>query len=996
MSVPTDMESLQLVMKNLQRENEYLKGLLDAAGISYDTDSFCVEKADLCVSKDNEMIFPGEITIDHARKFFSYFWGRMDVFAKRWQNKKNGKAGYYTQCDNFWQRGVCPKASKVKKPCRECVNRKWTRLSPQHIIAHLKGEKDDCSDVIGIYPIFPDNTCRFMVFDFDNHTASGDLVDSANLDNAWMYEANALREICKQNGIPALVERSRSGCGAHVWIFFAKPIQAPLVRKFGFALLEKGAETVNLKSFKYYDRMIPAQDELAHDGLGNLIALPLQGKALKEGNSAFVNKKWQAYADQWQILANVKVISKDMLESCLIKWKNDMQNEVRQGGLLEQVDNTKPWQRTTVFSSEDVDGAIKLVQSNRLYIASSNLKPRIQNQIRRLAVFANPKFFKNKAMGLSNYTNSRYVYLGEDEAGYICLPRGVLDALQEKCTQADINIEIEDLRVSGRRIDVSFTGELKLSQFYAADTLMHYDNGILSAATAFGKTVVCCNIIATKQVNALILLESSALVEQWKKAIDEFLDINEELPVYTTKTGRVKKRKSLVGVIQAGKNTATGIVDIGMVGSLKNIEKYGELLKSYGLVIVDECHHSASDTMRAVLQEVAAKYLYGVTATPFRGDGMDKINYMLLGAVRYKYSAKERGEEQGIPHWLVPRFTRVVWPYGRNKIHINKAYELIRSHENRNQQIVDDIRLCVEGKRSILVLTRFIEHAKILYKMIQGMADKVFLLTGMGRKQEQQNIYGGIAEVKETESLVIIATGQLVGEGFDCPRLDTLIMATPIAWKGLVEQYVGRLNRDYPNKQDVKVYDYIDSHIPVFDNMYLKRLRTYKRIGYKIFSDAVGSMKDTVNAIYDTDSYLPVFESDMQNAGKSIVISSPRLNRHKVMWLLRIIKPSQVRGVSVTVVTWYPDEDKYGKQEHRIELLEELTRAGVHVELLEENCKHFAVIDTQIVWYGNMNLLAKDDVEDEMMRLCSTDIAVELLETTFMKENRLREYMLPL
>lgn len=670
-----EIYALKAQIQELEQENYCLKKLLQDAGIDYISviDRITSDFGQTFDSNQGGRIIHEEITRNHARQFYSYFWGRMDVYSRQSQNKSTGKSGYYPQCDNFWRRGICPKASGAKIKCKDCDNRCWTKLEGTQIENYLRGSRDDANDVIGIYPLFPDGTCRFLVFDFDNHDKDANEHDYANTDNCWINEVNALREIGAKNGIPMMVERSRSG---------------------------KGAESVNMTSFRFYDRMLPAQDYLEDGELGNLIALPLQGQALKHGNSAFVDENWNAYSNQWAALRRTKKLSTTKVDELIFSWSRATEDAFSESTIDSELDTAKPWERSPLMNKEDVSGKLSITISNLLYISASNLKPRIQNQIRRIAAFPNPIFFRNNAIGLSNYTNSRYIYLGEDDGGYICIPRGLLEQLTKKLETAGIPYTITDERCSGTAIDATFTGELRDSQKKAMEALLKYDDGILSAATAFGKTVVCGNLIAKKRVNTLILLESSSLIEQWEKSLSTFLTIDEELPEYKTKTGRTKIRKSAVGVIQGAKDTSTGIIDIAMVGSLYKKGEMHPRLKDYGMVLIDECHHSASDTVSKILREIPAKYVYGVTATPFRGDGLEKINEMLIGPVRFEYSAKEKAEEQGIDHFIVPRFTRAVSPHGRDKLHINEAYEIIRNHELRNEQIVDDIKACIAQKGS--------------------------------------------------------------------------------------------------------------------------------------------------------------------------------------------------------------------------------------------------------------------------------------------------------
>ncbi len=981
-----NISKLQKQLNDLQLENQILKNILDKAGLSYHKEILAFRQSDTKEAHDPEqgkrIIHPKAITEKMANQFFGMFWGRQDVYAKRSVNKESGRAAYYPQCNNFWTNG-CHRKLKDGVNCKDCMSRSYKLITKYDILNHLQGNAYNASDVIGVYPLLTDGTCRFMVFDFDNHKKSADEKDFANVDDTWIEEAEAMREICILNGIDPLVERSRSGRGAHIWIFFDKPIAASLVRRFGFALLEKGAEQVNLKSFKYYDRMLPAQDSLKDDGaLGNLIALPLQGKALLDGNSAFVDGNWNAYPNQWEALLRKPRLSQEFLEEKIKEWSNPIDGIAVNA---DEGDREKPWNRVQHFNKSDVGGKLHITLSNGIYVDNTNLNPSMQNKIRKMAAFSNPLFYKNMAIGTSNYDTPRWIYLGKDHlSGYIQVPRGLLDELLEKAVQAGIDYEIEDERQQGRSINVDFKGKLQAKQDKALKELMKYDNGILSAATAFGKTVVGSAIIAQKKVNTLIILESSTLIDQWKEALDNFLNINEELPSYETKTGRVRKRKSLIGILQGAQDSMTGIIDIAMAGSLCKKGEYHKLFNQYGLIIVDECHHSASETIANILKEAKARYVYGVTATPKRGDGLEKINYMLIGPIRHSYTAKEKAIEQGIQHLVYPRFTRAVPPRGvvTHRMHPNEAYEIIHNNDLRDKQIVEDVKSCVLAGRTPVVLSRYKDHSEKLYEHLKNYADHVFLMTGNNSKKEHRKILEQMHKASDDESMILVATGSLVGEGFDFPRLDTLFMATPVSFRGVVEQYAGRLNRDYPDKENVIIYDYVDKHIPMFENMYMKRLKAYKQIGYEIAS-GLQSDKQMANAIYDGDNYSESFRKDLLTANKNIIISSPAISGAKVYELIDMLREKQMSGVQVTIVTWEPDSYGFGDVAYWMQLHEDMRRAGFYIKTVEENCDRFAVIDQEVVWYGNINLLAKSKVDDSIMRVMSKEIAAELMELTF-------------
>lgn len=981
------IKSLQSRIQALEDENRLLKERLEEAGISYaDIVSGDAEGVvELYDPDQGARIKKFDVTDKIASDFFMMFCrGRKDVYDLRYTNPKTGKNGYYTQCFNRWDRG-CHIQKKDGVRCKDCELRAYKPVTLPLIKAHMNGTDPNGNDVVAIYPMLENNLCQLLVFDFDNHAKGAEQEDYANIDDGWKEEINALRRICKNLNVDAVVERSRSGRGAHLWIFFKERVPARLARRFGFALLEKGAESVNLKSFKYYDRMIPTQDALPEGGLGNVIALPLQGMALKSGNSAFVDENWNAYEDQLKVLAVTRRLTRQEIEDDLSLWYST-------GSTSEDNGTDAPWDKNSEIEAGSVKGVVRIVLADRIYIDSTGMSNKTKRQLRRMATFSNRQYFQNQAMDMPNYDESRFIYLGSDEGKYIVLPRGLREEILKKFDNAGISYKIEDKRTKGRKLNISFKGELRESQIPAVETMLNNETGILHAATAFGKTVVCCDMIARRGISTLILVDRADLMNQWIKRLDEFLDIDEELPEYQTKTGRTRKRKSLIGNLQGAHDTLTGIVDVAMIRSLKKKDDFHPKLKEYAQVYFDECHHAASDSAIEVLQEINAKYVYGVTATPKRGDGKEKINEFLLGPIRYRFTAKDRAEEQNIDHLVYPRFTRTVKPHHLSKTpYGNDAYELIRNNDVRDEQIIRDVADCVQAGRTPVVLTKYVDHAKKLSERLKTCADRLILLTGANGTKARRAQVEELNKVDDSDSLILVGTGSLLGEGFDFPRLDTLFMATPVSGENVVEQYVGRLNRDYDGKENVIVYDYVDSHIPKFDKMYAARLKAYKKIGYELCVNIDGE-KQKANAIYDIENYSETYWKDLEEANSAVVVSSPRINNQKVNRIIKMLGKRRELGVKVTIVTWHPDAYKYGKDDVRMELLERLRKAGFEIRLVEESCEHYAVIDNEIVWYGSVNLLSKEDAEDNLMRVCSKDIAAELLEMTFGSEAELQEW----
>ena len=955
---------------DLESEILYLRSLLDAHGISYDYQAY---KESLSTVDDKEIDFP-ELTREHAISFYGMFRGRKDVFAQR-----SAKKGYHTKCNNFWIYGLCPKKTGQKMKCGECPNQDYTILTVKTLLAHLSGEKDDCTDVIGLYPLFPDGTCWFLVFDFDNH---GDEEIEPSKD--WRQEVDAMRRICQVNGIDALVERSRSGRGAHVWIFFSEAIQAAKARRFGEALIVKGAESVSMKDFSFFDRMLPMQDFLPEGKLGNMVALPLQGKALKQGNSAFVDEKWHPYRDQWGRLLSTRKVSEAQIDKCLSDWcSKEGAMSIFQSDTEEMENSSAPLlfgrsPRPSLghFHRDDVAGEMQIVLSDGVYINKRNLKPRIQNAIRRIAAFSNSQFFMNLKMGFSNENTPRVVYAGYDDGDFIVIPRGCLDDLKSLLEDAEISYHLTDKRHPGRSINVEFNGTLYPEQAQAADKMLFYDNGVLSAATAFGKTVVGAYLIAQRKVNTLVLVHTVEIMNNWVRDLNEFLNINEPLSTYTTPKGRIKHRDSVIGTFSSQKDASTGIIDIAMITSLGRNDDINPMVRNYGMVIMDECHHSAAFTHENVLRAVTAKYVYGMTATAKRMDGQVKKVFMQFGPVRHRYTAKDRAQKQGIGHFVYPRFTRLVDLDGNGDRHISDCFNMVCRSEVRNMQIIADTVDCVKKGRTPLVMTKYREHAKFLYERLRGMADHVFLLQGGDSLKVRVALREKMLDVGREESMIVVAIGQYIGEGFNYPRLDTLLLAMPISFEGNVEQYAGRLNRDYEGKKDVIIFDYIDQHIPKLERMYHKRLRAYKKIGFEVCTE-VADKQVISDSIFDSANYLAVYEKDLQAATSQIVISSPSLSGRKVQRLVSLV---QETSASTVVITTAPQHYPADGREHHTELIRSLQAVGFRVVLQESCYERFAVLDGSLVWYGSMNLLSNEKVDDNMMRLSNPAIAAELLE----------------
>lgn len=907
-----------------------------------------------------EAAAPSPTTKVHAKSssqekialFLELFHGRDDVYAKRWYNYKTQKSGYTPACRNEWAHGVC---DKKKVRCPDCPNREFSSLTPEIIRAHLIGRDDFCRDVVGIYPLLPDDMTWLLCADFD--------------DGNWQADVHAFREAARALGLTPAVERSRSGEGAHVWFFFAEPVPAADARKLGSFLLTRAMAKRHELSFRSYDRLFPSQDTMPKGGFGNLIALPFQGQAQKKGNSLFIDEHYTPYPDQWAFLSALPRITEAELEKVLSAFRSDSDT----GTLADS--KAKPWERTskqeTALTISDFPPTVSLTLADRLYVEKAGLSQNALNRIKRLAAFRNPDFYKAQAMRLPIYDKPRIIDCGEETDYYLILPRGCAVSVCDLLDTLTVPYTCSDLRNNGREIAVRFNGALRPEQVPAAEALLSHDIGVLSATTAFGKTVIGAYLIGARKTNTLILVHSTALLNQWKSAMEQFLSIDEALPQEPKKRGR-KKNRQLVGQLGGGKNTLSGIVDIAIIQSLFDGEDkhVKELVAEYGMVICDECHHVAAFSFEKVLNAVRAKYVYGLSATPTRQDGHHPIIFMQCGSVRYLVDAKEQAQQRSFSHYLIPRMTKTRLPDAQR---VQDVYTAVAQNELRNAHIVQDVIASVKDERTPIVLTERRDHAEKLYAALQNISAHAFLLLGSDSAKEKREKLDELRAVPGNESLVIVATGKYIGEGFDEPRLDTLFLAMPFSWKGTLAQYVGRLHRNYEGKQDVRVYDYVDVHVPMLERMYQKRLKGYAELGYQTLTDGTQAAP---GMIYTGQSYSETFEKDILTAGKELVISAPILSRSRITAVLNKLPT----GIRLRIITRSTEAYTVEQQTRILSAFKLLEDAGAEIIMLSKLAQRYAVIDGAIVWYGDVNFLFSAKPEDTVIRLESPELAGELLD----------------
>jgi superfamily II DNA or RNA helicase len=737
---------------------------------------------------------------DDITLFASLFQGREDVFPKRWEGR-DGKCGYSPACQNEWVRDVC---DKPRTKCSKCLHRKFVPVTEEILRRHLVGQI-----TIGVYPLLKDETCHFLALDFDK--------------KEWMADVSAFVSTCQKKNWPCAIERSRSGKGAHVWFFFEQPISARLARRFRCALLTETMEQRHRVGLDSYDRLFPNQDTMPQGGFGNLIALPLQAGPARAGNSLFVNTDFVPYPDQWAFLRSLKRLSEAEVRAI----EDDAGKRGRILGVRMSVDDEageQPWMlppsRRTKASviRGAVPAEIRAVLSNLLYLEKRNLPSGLINRLIRLAAFQNPDFYQSQAMRLSTFGKPRIVSCAEEFPKHIALPRGCVEEVTALIQDLGSAIALEDKRTAGRNLQVGFHGTLTAEQERAVAALLRSDTGVLSAPTAFGKTVVGARLIAARQVNTLVLVHRKQLLDQWRASLAVFLGTDEQS----------------VGQIGGGKNRPTGLIDVAMLQSLQHKGFVADIVAEYGQVLVDECHHVSAFTFEQVLRQARAKYVLGLTATPTRKDGHHPIVFMQCGPIRHALSDQQMAHSRLFEHKVITRETVTALGVPEQQVKIHDVYVAILRDAVRTELIITDVREAVRTGRCPVILTERREHLKLLSHRLDDLAAIRFVLHGgMGEKQRRDTVRR-LFEIPDGQPRVLLATGKYLGEGFDDARLDTLFLTMPVAWRGILQQYAGRLHRAHHAKKEVVIYDYVDMQIPMAVRMFERRKKGYAAIGYTV------------------------------------------------------------------------------------------------------------------------------------------------------------------
>lgn len=798
----------------LRAENARLIALLKSLGIDWRQQP-APQRAALTEGS------PSLSTEQKLALFRRLFRGRTDVFPVRWESKTTGKSGYAPACahDRFarnagryidaarrsgsMDRGAERTEALCQKPqikCGDCSHRLLIPLSDAVIYGHLAGEH-----TIGVYPMLEDDSCYFLAVDFD--------------EAEWREDAHGFMQSCAELGVPAALEISRSGQGAHVWVFFAHRVAARDARRLGTAIISHTCARTRQLTLSSYDRLFPNQDSVPKGGFGNLIALPLQKAPREQGCSVFVDAQWRPHPDQWAFLASLKPMAGEDIEPTILRATGGA--HALDVTFIDDEDLATPWRRERVASTKlagPMPALLRLTLADRVYFEKSQLPQSLANRLIRLAAFQNPEFYRAQAMRMSVWDKPRVIGCAENFPEHIALPRGCLEAAQALLDENGIVCEVRDERIAGQPLEVAFAGSLREDQQAAVAAMLSHDFGVLCAPTAFGKTVTAAGLIAQRGVNTLVLVHRTELLKQWQARLQAFLGTS----------------KGVVGTIGGGKAKPTGKIDIAVMQSLSRQGQVNPLVENYGQVIVDECHHVGAVSFDAILKSVKAKYVLGLTATPIRRDGQQPIIFMQCGPIRHS-AARPTGAPQDLS--VVPRLwdARIDLPADAG---IQDVFRQLACDGDRTEAIAAGVHRAFVQGRKVLVLTERTEHVDAIRVALERLGTTPFVLHGRLSKKQRSVLVSSLDELAPDAPRVLLATGRLVGEGFDHPPLDTLVLAMPVSWKGTLQQYVGRLHRQHAGKTDVRVIDFVDTGHPALMRMWDKRQRGYRAMGYRI--DEVG------------------------------------------------------------------------------------------------------------------------------------------------------------